>query len=217
MDFLVWENVLAPIERTANHNMMTTLILLTMGYAVGSLSSAIIVARVADLGDPRTQGSGNPGATNILRLGSRRLAAVVLLGDMLKGFLPVWLAWGVGADALVVAGVGLAAFLGHLYPVFFQFHGGKGVATGLGVLLGLSWSLALAVLTVWLFVFWRWRISSLSALCAAILAPLFSWWLVPEPAIRAVVIIVVLFLLWRHQDNIRRLLSGQESRLDKAS
>ena len=202
----------APIKSTANHNMLTSLILLAMGYAVGSLSSAIIIARLAGLGDPRTQGSGNPGATNILRLGSKRLAAVVLFGDVLKGFLPLWLAWAVGADAWVIAGVGLAAFWGHLYPLFFGFHGGKGVATGLGVLLGLSWSLALAVLTVWLLIFWRWRISSLSALCAAVLTPLFSWWLVPEPAIRIAVLIMVLFLLWRHQDNIRRLLNGQEGR-----
>lgn len=202
----------APIKSTANHNMLTSLILLAMGYAVGSLSSAIIIARLAGLGDPRAQGSGNPGATNILRLGSKRLAAVVLLGDMLKGFLPLWLAWEVGANAWIIAGVGLAAFLGHLYPLFFGFQGGKGVATGLGVLLGLSWPLALAVLTVWLLIFWRWRISSLSALCAAVLTPLFSWWLVPELAIRIAVLIMVLFLLWRHQDNIRRLFSGQEGR-----
>lgn len=202
----------APIKSTANHNMLTSLILLAIGYAVGSLSSAIIIARLAGLGDPRAQGSGNPGATNILRLGSKWLAAVVLLGDMLKGFLPLWLAWEVGANAWIIAGVGLAAFLGHLYPLFFGFQGGKGVATGLGVLLGLSWPLALAVLTVWLLIFWRWRISSLSALCAAVLTPLFSWWLVPELAIRIAVLIMVLFLLWRHQDNIRRLLSGQEGR-----
>jgi glycerol-3-phosphate acyltransferase PlsY len=196
--------------------MLTSLILLTIGYAVGSLSSAIIIARLAGLEDPRTQGSGNPGATNILRLGSKRLAAVVLLGDMLKGFLPVWLAWRLEADVWVIAGAGLAAFWGHLYPVFFGFRGGKGVATGLGVLLGLSWPLALAVLAVWLLVFWRWRISSLSALCAAICVPLFSWWLVPEPAIRAAAIIMILFLLWRHRDNIRRLLSGQENRLGRS-
>lgn len=202
----------APIKSTANHNMLTSLILLAMGYAVGSLSSAIIIARLAGLGDPRTQGSGNPGATNILRLGSKRLAAVVLLGDMLKGFLPLWLTWEVGANAWIIAGVGLAAFLGHLYPLFFGFQGGKGVATGLGVLLGLSWPLALAVLMVWLLIFWRWRISSLSALCAAVITPLFSWWLVPELAIRIAVLIMVLFLLWRHQDNIRRLLNGQEGR-----
>jgi glycerol-3-phosphate acyltransferase PlsY len=196
--------------------MMTTLILLAMAYAVGSLSSAIIVARLAHLEDPRTQGSRNPGATNILRLGSRRLAAVVLLGDTLKGFLPVWLACKLGVDTWVIAGVGLAAFWGHLYPVFFGFRGGKGVATGLGVLLGLSWSLALSVVIVWLLVFWRWRISSLAALCAAIFALPFSWWLIPAPTIRAAAIIMILFLLWRHQDNIRRLFSGQEGRLDKS-
>jgi acyl phosphate:glycerol-3-phosphate acyltransferase len=195
--------------------MPMTLILLITGYIIGSLSSAIIVARLAGLGDPRAQGSGNPGATNILRLGSKRLAAVVLLGDVLKGFLPVWWAWGVGASSLVIAGVGLAAFGGHLYPVFFGFRGGKGVATALGVLLGFSWVLALLVLGIWLLVFWYRRISSLSALCAAILAPVFAWWLLPEVPVKVAVTLMAAFLLWRHQDNIRRLLSGQEGSLGK--
>lgn len=196
--------------------MLTNLILIAAGYAAGSLSSAIIVAKLAGLGDPRAQGSGNPGATNILRVGSsKRLAAVVLLGDILKGFLPVWLAAGIGADPLIVAGTGLAAFIGHLYPVFFGFHGGKGVATALGVLWGFSWALALAMLAAWLLVFWCWRISSLAAVCATILAPVFGWWLVPEPPFRVATLIMAVFLLWRHQDNIRRLVSGQEGRLDK--
>lgn len=195
--------------------MLTTLMLLLMGYIVGSLSSAILVARATGLGDPRTQGSGNPGATNILRLGSKRLAALVLLGDALKGFLPVWLAWKMGVEVWVVAGVGLAAFWGHLYPVFFGFRGGKGVATGLGVLLGFAWPLGLAALGIWLLAFWCWRISSLSALCAAIFTPFLAWWLVPEMAIRAAATVLVVFLLWRHRDNIRRLLSGQERRVDK--
>lgn len=213
MNVFSLESIQVQMEKTTNNNMLTTLILLLIGYVVGSLSSAIIVARLAGLGDPRTQGSGNPGATNILRLGSKRLAAVVLLGDTLKGILPVWLAWGIGVEAWVIAGVGLAAFWGHLYPVFFGFHGGKGVATGLGVLLGFSWPLALAVLSIWLLVFWRWRISSLSALCAAVLAPFLAWWLVPETAIRVAVAVLAVFLLWRHQDNIRRLFSGQEGRV----
>ncbi len=195
--------------------MLTHLILLFAGYLVGSLSSAIIVAKLAGLKDPRTQGSGNPGATNILRIGSGRLAAVVLVGDVAKGFLPVWLAGQMGADPLLIAGVGLAAFCGHLYPLFFEFRGGKGVATALGVLWGFSWPLAVAVIAVWLLVFWRWRISSLAALCAAILTPVLAWWLVPEAAFRVAAVIVVVLLLWRHQDNIRRLLSGQEGRLDK--
>ncbi|ADJ27029.1 glycerol-3-phosphate 1-O-acyltransferase PlsY [Nitrosococcus watsonii] len=195
--------------------MLTVLVLVIVGYFVGSLSSAIIVARLAGLGDPRTQGSGNPGATNILRLGSKRLAGIVLFGDALKGFLPVWLAQEVGASAWIVASVGLAAFWGHLYPVFFGFRGGKGVATGLGVLLGFSWPLALAVLGIWLSVFWCWRISSLSALCAAMLAPFLAWWLVPDFAIQFAVVLLATFLFWRHQDNIRRLLSGQEDRASK--
>lgn len=195
--------------------MLTNLTLLAAGYLVGSLSSAIIAAKLAGLKDPRTQGSGNPGATNILRLGSRRLATVVLVGDIIKGFLPVWLAGKVGVDPLIIAGVGVAAFGGHLYPLFFGFRGGKGVATALGVLWGFSWLLAVAVLTVWLLVFWRWRISSLAALCAALFAPVFSWWLVPEAPFRIATAIIAVFLLWRHEDNIRRLLSGQEGRLDK--
>lgn len=200
----------------ADHNMLTNLILLVASYAMGSLSSAIIVARLANLGDLRSQGSGNPGATNILRLGGKRLAAIVLLSDILKGFLPVWLAYRLEVNSYVIAGSGLLAFWGHLYPVFFGFRGGKGVATGLGVLLGLSWPLALVGLAAWLLVFWRWKISSLSALSAAICIFLFSWILVSSPAIRVTAIIMVLFSLWRHQSNIRRLLSGQENHLSKS-
>jgi acyl phosphate:glycerol-3-phosphate acyltransferase len=195
--------------------MPITLILLITGYIMGSLSSAIIVAKLAGLGDPRTQGSGNPGATNILRLGSKRLAALVLLGDALKGFLPVVWACSMGVSPWVIAGVGLAAFGGHLYPVFFGFRGGKGVATALGVLLGFSWVLALGVVGIWLWVFWYWRISSLAALCAAVFAPVFAWWLLPETATSIAVTLMTACLLWRHRANIRRLLSGQERSLGK--
>ncbi|CAH9014140.1 glycerol-3-phosphate 1-O-acyltransferase PlsY [Candidatus Nitrosacidococcus sp. I8] len=190
--------------------MLIYLTLLIAGYILGSLSSAIIVSKLAHLGDPRNYGSGNPGATNILRIGGKRLAAIVLLGDTLKGFFPVWVTGYMSDYPWIISGVGLAAFLGHLYPVFFNFRGGKGVATGLGVLLGFNWLLGILVLAVWLFVFGYKKISSLSALSAAIAAPFLAWWLISVPAICIVTTIMALLSLWRHRSNIARILNRRE-------
>lgn len=191
-------------------------------YLLGSLSSAIIVCRLMGLADPRQAGSGNPGATNVKRLYGSKPAAITLLGDLLKGVLPVWLASQMGVEPLWVILIGLASFLGHLYPVFFGFKGGKGVATMLGVMFGLSFSIGLAVAGTWLFVAKVLKISSLSALVATALAPLYIYLLtssvldgVAEMSWVMVTSLMTVILFWRHRTNIERLLKGEESFISK--
>lgn len=186
------------------------LLLMVGAYLVGSLSSAVVLCKLAGLPDPRTQGSGNPGATNVMRFGGKKLAAVVLIIDVSKGVIPVLAGRLLGLDIEILALIALFAFLGHLYPVFFQFKGGKGVATALGAFLALSPLLALAALITWLIVFSLSKISSLSAITAAVLAPLFSFWLVDSAFATGMVLLIALLLLIRHSGNIRRLLTGQE-------
>ncbi len=185
--------------------------IIAIAYITGSLSSAIILCRLAGLPDPRTQGSGNPGATNVLRFGGKKLAAMVLLIDILKGVLPVLLAKGIGLDTGGQLLTAFAAFLGHLYPVFFQFKGGKGVATAIGGFLALSPPLAGVLIVTWISVFLMSRISSLSAIIAALLAPLYSLWLLNGREVHFITTVMALMLLYRHKDNIKRLLAGQES------
>ena len=193
--------------------MFGTFLFVVIGYLAGSISTAILVCQAMGLPDPRSEGSRNPGATNVLRLGGKKAAAITLAGDLLKGLLPVLLAHLLGVDATGLALTALAAFLGHLYPVFFGFVGGKGVATAFGAILGLSWPVALAALATWLFMAFVVRISSLSALTAAALTPLFGWWF-GLPAINlAVIAIMVGLLVWRHRSNIRKLLSGAEDKI----
>ena len=188
--------------------------LLTLGaYLLGSLSAAIIICRLLRLPDPRTQGSHNPGATNVMRIAGKKTAAMVLLGDMLKGLIPALVARALDADEHTLAAVGLAAFLGHLYPIFFGFHGGKGVATALGVLLGLAWPVALAVLATWLVMAKVFRISSLSAITAAAAAPLYTWLLEDSIPLLVMVCVISAMLLWRHRGNIQRLMSGAEGKI----
>ena len=189
------------------------LLLIVGAYLLGSVSTAIIVCRLLGLPDPRTQGSRNPGATNVLRIGNKRAAAITLLGDMLKGLIPVLLARALGAGPEALAAVALAAFLGHLYPIFFGFKGGKGVATAFGVLLGLDWMVALAVAATWLVVAKLFRVSSLSALTAAALTPLYMRLLSPEPAFLSMALAMSAVLIWRHRSNIRNLLSGTEGKI----
>jgi len=180
-------------------------------YLIGSISSAIIICRLMGLPDPREQGSGNPGATNVMRIGGKKAAAITLLGDSLKGLIPVYAANVLGLPLELVAATGLAAFMGHLYPVFFGFKGGKGVATSVGVLLGFSWLLGFAFMATWFLVYKLGKISSLSALVASTLSPVFAWFIVGDKAIVAASVVMTVFLLWRHKGNIQRLLAGEES------
>lgn len=189
-----------------------TLIALLGAYLIGSLSSAVILCKLAGLPDPRTQGSGNPGATNVLRMGSKKLAALVLLIDVLKGLIPVIIGRLMGFDINVLALIALMAFLGHLYPIFFQFKGGKGVATALGAFLALSPMLAGAALLTWIVVFMLTRISSLSAIIAAAMTPIYAFWLITASFAHWVIMFIALLLLWRHRSNIQRLLAGQEKK-----
>jgi glycerol-3-phosphate acyltransferase PlsY len=197
--------------------MLIDIAFILLGYLSGSLSAAIIVCRVMGLPDPRTEGSRNPGATNVLRLGGKKAAAITLAGDLLKGLLPVWLARTAGVDEIGLAGTALAAFLGHLYPVFFGFEGGKGVATALGVLLGLSPGVALAALATWMAMAFIVRISSLSALTAAVLAPVYGWWFALPGSYQLAILLMVVLLIWRHRGNIRNLLSGTEDTIGTAN
>jgi glycerol-3-phosphate acyltransferase PlsY len=188
--------------------------LLVIGaYLMGSVSSAIIVCRLMGLPDPRTEGSNNPGATNVLRLGGKKAAAITLLGDSLKGLLPMLAGHLLDASPLILALTGMAAFLGHLYPLFFDFKGGKGVATALGVQFGLHWGIGAAVGLVWLFMAKVINISSLSALVSMALAPLIVWTIWPSPELLAMQVLISLILFWRHRSNIRKLLQGTEGKI----
>jgi len=186
-------------------------LLIFASYLIGSLSSAIIVCKIMRLPDPRSEGSGNPGATNVLRIGGKKAAAITLAGDMIKGLIPVLVAKYLDATAATLSLVGLAAFLGHLYPVFFQFKGGKGVATMLGVLLGFSWWVGLATIATWLFMAKVVKISSLSALVATALAPVYVWYWFNTNISIAVTILMTVILFWRHRSNITKLVKGTES------
>jgi acyl phosphate:glycerol-3-phosphate acyltransferase len=186
-------------------------------YLIGSLSFAVIVSRVMGLSDPRTYGSGNPGATNVLRSGSKKAAVLTLLLDALKGYVPVMLVdqfggrFGMGTGT--VALVGLAAFLGHLWPVFFRFQGGKGVATAAGVLFGFHWPLGLATLATWAIIAFFFRYSSLASIVSAVFAPFYHLLIWGGGPIAGVVALMGLLLLWRHTPNIQKLVAGTESKL----
>lgn len=190
--------------------MIEGVIFAAVGYLFGSISSAILVCRALGLPDPRTGGSNNPGATNVLRLGGRKAGALTLAGDFLKGLLPVLLARAVSNDPVVYAVAGTAAFLGHLYPLFFGFRGGKGVATGLGVLLGWSWLGAVLTLATWVVVAMLFRISSLAALTAFLAAPAYVFWATGNPAMTITMAVLTAFTFWRHRENIARLAAGEE-------
>lgn len=193
--------------------MLIEIAFIPAAYLLGSISSAILVCKLMRLPDPRTEGSQNPGATNVLRLGGKKAAVITLLGDMLKGLLPVLAANLYGVEPWVLAATGLAAFLGHLYPVFFGFKGGKGVATMLGVLLGLSWLVGGLTLGTWLVMAALSRISSLSALTATALAPAYVYWQLQSPVVTGTCAVMSVILFWRHRSNIRNLLAGRESKI----
>ncbi len=187
--------------------------LVILGYLFGSISSAVVVSRAFGLADPRTVGSGNPGATNILRQGRKTAAVLTLLGDLLKGVVPVVIARAFSDDPLLLALVAGAAFLGHLYPVFFDFRGGKGVATALGIYFALAPWVGLVLVITWITVALVSRYSSLAALVAAILSPFYTWWLLPGLPYLVMSVMVAALLLWRHRGNIERLLKGEEDKI----
>ena len=193
--------------------MMPELLLVPAAYLLGSLSSAVILCRLMGLPDPRTQGSHNPGATNVLRFGGKKAAALTLLGDSLKGLVPMLIGHGLHAPPAVLAATGFAAFLGHLYPIFFGFRGGKGVATALGVQFGIYWLVGLSVAAIWLFVAKGLGISSLAALISMALAPGILWFFWDAPSLLLMQVLMSLLLFWRHRENIRNLLSGKEDRI----
>jgi len=194
-----------------------SVVAVVLAYGVGSLSFAVIVSRAMGLADPRSYGSGNPGATNVLRSGKRSAAVLTLALDALKGYLPVLVAlllapqFGFGAGT--VAAVGLAAFLGHLWPVFFRFKGGKGVATAAGVLLAFNPWLGVATLATWIIVALFFRYSSLASLAAAVFAPFYQVLIWDADAYALAIAVMGLLLVWRHEGNIRKLLAGTESKL----
>ena len=194
---------------------MEYLIFTIAGYLLGSVSSAVVVSRLMNLPDPRSEGSGNPGATNVLRLGNKVGAGLTLSGDILKGVLPVLAARWLSDDSLSVALAGAGAFFGHLFPLFFGFKGGKGVATALGVFATISLPVAGGLALTWLVVALVFRYSSMAALMSAASAPLWTWWLLTDPVYTGLAILLALMLILRHRANIGRLLAGTESKIGK--
>ena len=216
-EVLVIQGVHKLLDRTAlrqsNNPMLINIGLVILAYLIGSVASAVIVCRALGLGDPREQGSGNPGATNVLRLHGKKPAALTLCGDVLKGLLPVLVLRLVQAPDLFIAAAGLAAFSGHLYPVFFGFRGGKGVATLIGALIGFHWLLGAAFIITWLVMALISRYSSLSAITAAILSPVYCWLVMPPPFYITSISLMSMILTWRHRGNIKNLLSGKENKI----
>lgn len=189
------------------------IVLPILAYILGSVSSAILFARLFGMADPRTVGSGNPGATNVLRQGNKAAAAATLAGDVAKGILPVVVARFLTDDAVTLALVAGAAFLGHLYPVFFGFKGGKGVATALGVYFGLNVWMGLALVLTWLFSALAFRYSSLAAILTALVSPVYAWYFLPGTPYLAMSVFIAVMLVWRHRSNISRLIAGKEDRI----
>lgn len=196
---------------------MFNFLVVTAGYVIGSLSFAVIVSKFYGMADPRTYGSGNPGATNVLRSGKKKAAALTLLGDALKGLVAVllakWLQEPLGLDSATIALVAVAALVGHMWPVFFNFKGGKGVATALGVLLALSWPTALVCAAVWLVMAFGFKVSSLAALAATVISPLAAYFFMPYPSWVLSTVVIALLVLYRHKSNISNLLGGKEGKI----
>lgn len=195
--------------------MMWLYFLPLLAYLLGSVSSAVVIARMMGLQDPRDVGSGNPGATNILRYGGKAAAILTLAGDILKGVIPVLVARALTTDAVIITLTGFAAFLGHLFPVFFGFRGGKGVATALGVWLALNPWVGLLLLATWVLMAILFRYSSLSALTASVAAPLYVAWLSPDMPYLITMVVMSAILIFRHRANIRNLLAGTETKIGR--
>jgi glycerol-3-phosphate acyltransferase PlsY len=193
--------------------MLIDSLLIICAYLLGSISGAIIVSKLGRLPDPRTHGSGNPGATNILRQSGKKAALITLFVDICKGVIAVLVAKFFTTDTMVLSGVTLAVFVGHLYPIFFQFRGGKGVATGFGALVMLAWQIGLAALATWLIMAALFRYSSLAAISTAILIPVYMFWFTGVWEYTVMSFIVTALLIWRHRSNIHNLLAGIEKKI----
>lgn len=184
------------------------LLMILTAYLIGSISSAVIICKLFGLDDPRLRGSGNPGTTNVYRLGGWTPALLVLVMDVLKGMLPVWGSYYLGLDPLILAVVAMATCLGHIYPLYFEFKGGKAVATALGAMFPVAWEMALLLIATWLLVFTVTRVSSLAALITVSLAPIYAYMIKPQYTVPA--IMLALLIVWRHRANIMRLWRGDE-------
>ncbi|HSN42303.1 MAG TPA: glycerol-3-phosphate 1-O-acyltransferase PlsY [Burkholderiales bacterium] len=199
---------------------MSTIVLALIAYLVGSIPFAVIISRIFHLPDPRSYGSGNPGATNVLRTGRKAAAALTLLGDSAKGWFAVWVAQRFGEAEMLdiaVATAAAAVVIGHMYPAFSRFRGGKGVSTALGVFIALNYYLAAGAAATWLIIAFFFRISSLAALISALFAPFFCFLLYGMHPVTLAVSAISLLLIWRHKNNIRNLLAGKESRIGGGS
>jgi len=195
-------------------DMILGIVLVVIGYLCGSLASAVIVCRIMGLPDPRKEGSGNPGATNVLRLGGKKAAALTLAGDALKGAIPVLLAHLLSDSPAILASTAVAAIVGHMYPVFFQFKGGKGVATTFGAVAALVYPVALFMGAVWVLAAMATRYASLASMAAAVAAPLFALVFIQETATVVALVIIAALLVYRHRENIQRLRLGIESEIN---
>ena len=196
--------------------MINQLLIILFAYLVGSVSSGIIVSQIFNLPDPRTIGSKNPGATNVMRSGNKKAAIFTLLGDLLKAILVLAIAEYLGFNDLIIVCVALAVLIGHIYPIFYKFQGGKGVATAIGILIALNFKLALIVASIWLLVFGIWRYSSLAAIVAAISAPIIAIFILRDQSLYCIAFtLITIIILFKHQSNIRKLLSGTELKFKK--
>jgi glycerol-3-phosphate acyltransferase PlsY len=196
--------------------MINQLLIILFAYLVGSVSSGIVVSQIFNLPDPRTIGSKNPGATNVMRSGNKKAAIFTLLGDLLKAILVLTLAEYLGFNDLIIVCVALAVLIGHIYPIFYKFQGGKGVATAIGILIALNFKLALIVASIWLLVFGIWRYSSLAAIVAAISAPIIAIFILRDQSLYCIAFsFITIIILFKHQANIRKLLSGTELKFKK--
>ena len=196
--------------------MINQLLIILFAYLVGSVSSGIIVSQIFNLPDPRTIGSKNPGATNVMRSGNKKAAIFTLLGDLLKAILVLTLAEYLGFNDLIIVCVALAVLIGHIYPIFYKFQGGKGVATAIGILIALNFKLALIVASIWLLVFGIWRYSSLAAIVAAISAPIIAIFILRDQSLYCIAFtLMTIIILFKHQTNIKKLLSGTELKFKK--
>lgn len=198
-------------------NILNIILFCSLAYLIGSFSTAILTCKIMGIEDPRNTGSNNPGATNVLRHGGKKAAIITLIGDMVKGLIPVLITLQFQTDNLILGLVGLSALLGHIFPVYYGFKGGKGVATYYGVILGINWQVGLIALAIWLLAAALLKISSLSALLSIFLTPLILWYFSQSIELCSAVAVMSLFVFWRHKRNIKSLLQGTEVKIGKSA